>query len=273
MGKTIERMNASYEEIVLRNCLSAIDLSSREGIDFVIFPEMLLTDSIAAEIIDHIKTSSTSDCPKLIFLGSIWHNRMNRCLVISNLGEVIFEQHKQSIYQFDNHSENLSFENNTMNILEYPQLGRIFTLICSDIRDETTLSMVERFGGDLIILPAFTPSLDLKTKSEDLAKSYLCATVMGNSSSALALDREYWTDYDSRVGFISIPGKVETSNSCKTEYYSMDENYRRSDLGSLGWLVTIYPGDIIQDSTNTICAKMTINALTGSSNETIIRER
>lgn len=68
---------------------------------------------------------------------------------------------------------------------------------------------------DILIIVSYSPSLDMKSASEELAKSCRCISVMCNSCSSISNGGGY-----KRIGYIVIPVKQETYREYHTEFYT-----------------------------------------------------
>ena len=258
----IKNIKIHHETTIRQRCMLALHSSINTHVDIAIFPELLLTEQIIGEMLTEIRKIEPKTLPRLMVLGSVWQNRTNRSIVVSNAGDIVMEHFKQHPYKFGTLIEDLSLENTKIQFMDYPIIGRIFTYICNDLNSEKMLEVVERFGGDLLLLPSFSPSLDLKTKAEDLAKSYVCSTVMCNTCSALKMDRVNWTNCEGKaVGFISIPGKMNTSNWCKTETYKTCDVCCQCKVNSCGWLITLHLDQLEQDVSQVVANKISIDPI------------
>jgi len=252
---TITGMGKKEEERMLKRFKAALERCKKRGVDIAIFPELTMTRENLEEVQNSIK-SMMGKCPILMVLGTIWEVysengiefKQNVSVVMSNWGEILFEQQKQSsflsqkpghIYPEDGnakgHKEELSFNEKTVNVIDIEGVGRFCTLICRDILKTTLISFMERLLADVVLVPAFSPSSNgLKTKLKSLVAGYRSTILLCNCCSALHAwkdkDEDYWIPKEIlekniiredkpdekkegvwELGFIMTPAKNKTS--------------------------------------------------------------
>ena len=268
---SINAMNDKIEKYIIDRCGSFIE--SLDDIDFLIFPEMLMTESI----IESIKVETIKKGIKFVFCGSIWENGNNICRVLYE-GEEIFQYYKKIPFDlkyseeefkniinncsdnqqlhilnslFNNHifekneqiifQEKLKSENN-VHIIDINNFGRIMTYICKDIDDDCYMNIPKILQSDFIFLPACTPSTDLKSSAVIFSERYHCATIMCNTCSSLCkneLSLKSRIKNKNHIGFITTPSKDNTERSHKINYYNFNENCSNCNNNCKGRIFTI----------------------------------
>lgn len=182
----------------------------KQDIDFLIFPEMLMTENIISAIQYKEKVSS----PQFIINGSIWKDYVNKSVITDGNGKEIFNYCKKEPFKFE--KDNIQYKeflrtekNKEYTILEIEGLGRVGIGICKDLISEKVKLFHKCIGTDLLIIPAYTKSMDIQASAEDLSKQYNCVVVVANACSALGKGLKL----DNRIGFITLPAKNDTDRS------------------------------------------------------------
>lgn len=246
----IEKMHHLVEEKLVnryRVFLNNLD----NNIDFLVFPEMLMTEYI----LNNIKDVITKKEIKFTFCGSIWKDRSNICTVLYE-GERIFNYTKKIPFEIKyskeqlqnlisnckntkqmeilksilaNHDfnkyEQVVFEElinreHDVHFIDINTFGRIATFICRDIDDDSFINISKLLLNDFIVLPACSSSLDLCNNAEHLAERYHCTTIMCNTCSAVCeidKDLRHSIENDKVIGFITTPAK----NGTKREHHNV----------------------------------------------------
>lgn len=210
----IEKLKTRYVDICKR--------AEKEGIDLLIFPEMLMSDTIIASK----EKKEGKRNPYVIINGSIWEDKMNRSVVTDGNGNQILNYLKKEpfIYRHDNveYKEWLDKEKNKEYcILEIEGIGRIGIGICKDLINENVKLFHKYIQTNMLLIPAYSKSMDLLASAEELSKEYNCIVVVANACSALEekkLERE-----EDRVGFITLPAKKGTDRSAIILRYYRNE--------------------------------------------------
>lgn len=109
-------------------------------------------------------------------------------------------------------------KNKEYSVLEIARLGRIGVAICKDLKNEYIKLFHKCIGTDILIVPACTNSMDLKSSAEEMAGEYNCAVLVANTCSARSSNGT-----DKRIGFISLPAKQKTDRTTLTIEYSQNE--------------------------------------------------
>lgn len=213
----IEKMKEDAENMLIDVVASTYERLRDKDIDILIYPEMLMTDNIMKEI-------SEQKAAKIIANGSIWENRVNKTIVTDmSCNEILSYCKKEPfIYKDDEtdkeYTESLDGNRNKgYNILEIEGFGRIGFCICKDLLQEGIKQFHRIMDTNLLIVPAYTGSMDLKKSAEGLSSEYNCIVVVANACSALYKTEECCKQ--KTVGFITIPAKKGTSRESVTLDY------------------------------------------------------
>lgn len=232
----IERMyNEAEQELKLRY-EDIYDRCKMEDIDFLIFPEMLMTD----DIIKSLQNKEKGNSPQIIINGSIWKEYMNKSIVTDGTGKVIFSYLKKEPFKFKKGEEEYrEYLNRAQNkeyaILEIDRVGRIGIGICKDLLNEDVKLFHKYIGTDILIIPAYTKSMDLQSSAEELSAEYNCVVVVANACSALGEKNESGR----RIGFISLPAKYRSDRTRITRNYCKDKCVDECECRCIGKLFAI----------------------------------
>lgn len=217
----IRDMHKSAESELKERYRNICSRCEQENIDFLIFPEMLMTEKIISAIQNKEKVSS----PQIIINGSIWKEYMNKSIITDGKGTEIFYYCKKEPFKFQKDDvEYKEFlkeeENREYTILEIENLGRIGVGICKDLINEEVKLFHKYIGTDILMVPAYTESMDIQSSAENMSKDYNCVVVMANACSALGKTKTGNTA--NRVGFITFPAKNNTDRSYILRRYTRD---------------------------------------------------
>lgn len=215
----IESMNPNVEERLKHKYSDVCDKAECEDIDFLVFPEMMMTENILSGII----TKEKKDSPRIIVNGSIWKDKANRSIVSDENGNEIFSYFKKNPYTFEKngieYKELLDKrKNKEYHILELEGFGRVGIGICKDLISEEIRLFHKYIGTNLLIVPSYTKSMDLESCAENLSKDYNCVVAVVNACSALQKKEN-----NTRIGFITLPAKDKSDRAGVTIRYFRDE--------------------------------------------------
>lgn len=235
-NELIKRFEKCFESILNQN------------VDVVVFPEMLLSERILEQIQKKIKKTRSISLPQIIVLGTIWKNNSNQCVILDNRGTIIFKQHKQTPFVYDNiYTENLENQDNKINFFDIDGFGRIFTFICKDIMEPEMRNICRKMEGDYVILPAFTNSLDLVDPTKEMASEFWCTTIMCNSCSAFCNKDNKTTDCQTnkQIGFITVPSKNKNKRDSRIEEYFFTDTCNSDHSHCRGFMCDISYNDFV----------------------------
>lgn len=269
----IKNMLPEIEELIILKCQKFIENLNNE-IDFLIFPEMLMTQKIVNKVISFTEKKDI----RFVFCGSIWENDKNICYVFYE-GEEIFRYYKkipfelqysqkefaeviekcsnkeqleilQFLYNQHDFSQKISFQERLKNeqnihIIDINKFGRIITYICRDIDDDSYMDISKIAQCDFIFLPACSPSNDLANNAASLSERYHCTTIMCNTCSSLCNnDVSSKISSNQKIGFITTPSKHDTTRSHKKFYYSFEDSCRNCSSYCNGRIFSINMEDL-----------------------------
>lgn len=227
----IESMKKDAEKEILERYKAILKKVSKEDVDFLIFPEMLITEEIVKSI------DNKEDSPKIVVNGSIWKDYKNKTIVTDGKGNEIFNYLKKEPFKYKQkgieYKEYLDCEyNGDFSILEIEGIGRIGIAICKDLINDEIKMFHKYIGTNILIVPAYTNSMDLQSAAEELSKDYQCIVIVANSCSALAKKGE--NKEKERVGFITLPAKSGTDRANIIKMYYKDECVGECDCKCCG---------------------------------------
>lgn len=208
----IEKMYENAEEDLKDRYENICSRCKDEDIDFLVFPEMLMTE----KIISSIKIEDKIQSPCIIINGSIWKENMNKAVITDGRGEKIFSYYKKEPFKLKKEDKeyreclNKSI-NREYSIMEIEGVGRIGVGICKDLISEDVKFFHKMVGTDILIIPAYTRSMDLQASAEELSQEYNCVVVVANACSAL--NKTNGEVLNRKIGFITLPAKKDAARS------------------------------------------------------------
>ena len=268
----IEKMFPLKEKMLLERYIVFLN-SIDTDIDFLILPEMLMTE----HIFNNIKNIIIEKKIKFMFCGSIWKDNNNICTVLYE-GETVFSYNKKVPFELKYNRNQLqsvikkcsdkqqrevledilkthSFENNNyvifrekleknddLHIIDINTFGRVSTFICRDIDNDSFINVSKLLLNDFIILPACSPSMDLCNNAVHLAERYHSTTIMCNTCSALCHNKRELTENikkEKAIGFIITPSKTGSERNHKKLLYMFNENCLSCEKNCTGRIFNI----------------------------------
>lgn len=215
---SVHGLTETAEEDIKKKYLQACMTSSEHDLDFLIFPEMLLTKDIVASFPKDVHLK-----PIFVINGSIWEDEKNICIVSNEKGEEIFSYFKKNAYTYPKGGvtiyENLDPEvNKKYEILEIENFGRISVAICKDLASNEVRNFHQKMGTNVLIVPSYTESMDLTYDSRFMAAGFHCIVILANSCSAVSKKGDI--NKGKKTGFVCTPAKNGTERAGYVYYYS-----------------------------------------------------
>lgn len=213
---SIKNAKTEKKELILNTFKKQLSYFKNKDVDIIIFPEMYLIDEIIDNIKDIVLTSlDTFYCDdksiRLIIAGTHWKNQNNICYVIDNYGNIVYKQNKFEPYEYHGKLEDLNVSDYLIHILDIYNIGRLLTLVCKDISNEKLYNLFLDIRGDIVLHPAYSPSLDTVLEAEKYTRKSNCISVFANACASRADKKE--------IGFCSTPQRTGTSSSAKITKY------------------------------------------------------
>lgn len=211
-------MHAIAEKYLADRYTNILNRYKDVDMDFLIFPELLFTEKISEVLKEYGNEIGLKT--KFVINGSVWKNKENKCVVTDGKGHTIFEYRKKRPFIIENkYKEELDQQKNKeFSILEIDGIGRIGICICKDLIDENVKSFHKYMRTNILIVPAFTGSMDLQSAGMELSMDYDCIVIVANACSAIDKESE-----KSRIGFITCPGKKNTDRTPLVRMYYQNE--------------------------------------------------
>lgn len=242
---SVNGMKDDAKKMLQKRYIDIYRRSLTKDIDFLVFPEMLMTREMILQIQEE---DEKRNGPKFIVNGSIWENFTNRSVLTDGGGNEIFAYYKKNpfIYEKDGkeYKECLREceDSKKYAILEIEGIGRVGICICKDLMHEDILMLHKYLKTDLLLVPAFSSSLKMKIDAQNLAEKYNCFTIFVNSCAAY---REHWKDGEQKsIGFLTVPAKEKSSNDYCVREYCADVCIRQCEEKCIGKLFTLSFTDI-----------------------------
>lgn len=196
----IDSINQKYKDM--------IDRIYRENIDIAVFPELSMNQKTESEIKKYLAEKAISQPDgtlKLLFMGSLWDDGKNECVLFSGNGSVLLRNQKRSPFFFQSggkeYRENLKERTQKHELLDVGGLGRILYVICKDDLDDLPqISFWNEYKVSMEIISAFSPSVSYFVKQmKRFAEDYLGVSILANSCEPRS-DKE-----EKDVGYLMIP--------------------------------------------------------------------
>lgn len=210
--------------------------SREKDIDFLIFPEMLITQNIVNTIKDEY--DEKDGYPEFIINGSISKDGTNKSIITDGVGNEIFSYFKKtSFYHRVGKQIYREYLDKTKNrdyvILEIEHYGRIGIGICKDLTNENFKIFQKSMKTDILIIPSYTPSLDLLSSAKEISEEYLCTVIVVNACSAI-------NDKNSDdIGFLTYPGKDGTRRCENIQMFSKKSCKKNCEIICEGRIITV----------------------------------
>lgn len=254
----INGMCDEYESIILESYLNIIQKYKGSNVDFIIFPEMFLTENILKQIHEYLKLNGDNDEKMQIYiLGTIWSDFSNKVVIMTSEGEYVFSQYKSVPFDLStNKEEKLKQKEkpHKIHLMDFPEFARINTFICREIEDDALMLIPKRLESNIVFSPSFSPSLDMKTCPNHLASNYHCLTVISNACSARYSSKA--VEEHKAIGFLCQPCKSGTESSVKAINYTFNERCKTCNNKCDGIKITINFGEIESDIEKTYSTKI-----------------
>ena len=211
------KMYSESEEKLRNRYKDICERSKKRDIDFLIFPEMLLTEDMIFSTRDNESLQQ-----QIVINGSVSKKKINKVIITDAKKDLICTYCKKEPFEYENKKDKKTYkewldykQNREYSIIEIEGMGRIGVCICKDLLNEDVKLFHKYIKTNILIIPAYTASMDLYSSAESLSKDYLCVVVMVNACSAI--------DNKKEIGFITLPAKKDTSRSNNRVDYIQDE--------------------------------------------------
>ncbi len=214
-------MYEGKEETLKQRYCKLLNSCNFDNIDFLIFPEMLMTKNI----LNSFKKCRTGNC--LTFWGSIWEDMKNQSVITGTNGTEILSYDKKIGFALKGdriYLEHLKerIKKVPYDVIDIEGIGRVGICICRDLTFQEVYNLHAYLETNILIVPAFSESMDIYTGAEELAKKEKCIVVLANSCSAC-----YNKNTATEIGFLVMPAKKRNTRSVYKEIYGnlscMDE--------------------------------------------------
>lgn len=232
----IEYMHKNAEKELKKKYKDVLERCENEDIDFLIFPEMLMTENIFSTIKNNEKKNSL----QFVINGSIWKDYTNKCVVTDGGGNEILSYYKKDSFKYEEkgveYTEHLdSQKNQEYSVIEIEGLGRIGVCICKDLTYEKVKTFHKCAGTDILLVPAYSKSMDLMSSADNLSQEYLCIVVVANACSALSGDSKE----GKRIGFLTMPAKNNSDRTNILKTYTQNECIKECNHKCVGKKITV----------------------------------
>lgn len=230
----VKDMSDSVKECLSYRYASIYKKCIGKDIDFLIFPEMLISESFLNQV------KIQQGAPQIIINGSIWENLSNKSIITDGNMKEIFSYFKKEsfVHKIDGKSykEHLdTTKNKNYELLEIPEIGRVGVCICKDLISEVVKRFHKSLGTSLLIVPAHTASNDLQSSARNLSEEFNCVVVVANSCSSISSKN----NFQKGIGFLTLPAKNTSSRTCLIKEYEKTECVNNCEKECCGKIFSI----------------------------------
>lgn len=198
------------EEDINKCYMELLDRAISQKAEIVIFPELAMNSSTETEIQKYLQRKSlqTNDYTlKLIFLGSVWKNESNTCVLISGKGTVLCRNEKKNPFstmrEGKEYFEKLSKRPMKYELLDIKDLGRILYVVCKDgLDDIDQVSFWNEYEVNFEVISSLSPSISyFDRQMSDMVEKYMGIAFVSNS----CCERVQEVGDKKIIGFIKAP--------------------------------------------------------------------
>lgn len=189
-----------------------------EQVDIVIFPELAMNEQTEEIISDYLSKQSLG-VPgyslKLVFLGSLWSEGKNECVILSGQGSVLVRNQKTNpfILKRDEkkYKERLKSRAKELELLDVESLGRILYVVCKDgLADMRQISFWNEYRVNFEVISAYSSSISFfEEQMRALAGKYYGIGIVANSCAPRP-------EEEPEIGFVEVPCRDARNRSQNT---------------------------------------------------------
>lgn len=231
----IDGIKPLQEKNLKKRYQTFFDICKKQDMDFIVFPEMLMLDSIFEDL------RYTNSLNSIIFWGSVWKNLVNRCYITDFTGKELCSYDKKAGYEYEKNGktyiEHLKeiYKKVPYVVIDIEGIARIGICICRDLTFNAVKELHKHIETNILIVPAFSSSKDLYSRAKELALLSNCIVLVVNSCSAF-----YGTSQPQKdIGFLVVPAKCGNSRAVYKEEYGNAECLSCCDLHCKGKSITL----------------------------------
>lgn len=219
------------EEIYTERVIETLKAISEQDIQIVIFPEFVFSSKMLKLVREYLRSNKEKNKLGLIIFGTIWEDRINKCVILSGDGKKLGEQHKLNKFHktpnFNNKSNNegivLDSKKREINIYDIKHFGRINTPICVDFVSNNYYDRLLQMNVNVCFNPTYTESLyAFETRARFIGEHnygsvFLCNTCIPIEKK-VSEDKSKKIDKDYKLFFGYIPVKgigIKNEQYCK----------------------------------------------------------
>lgn len=215
---SVRKHGVQAEKFLVDAVKKIIKKADAFGSEIFVFPEMLGTENMRAEVSSMLQTEPLKNM-KFFVLPSVWfrHNNIkeakntNKSCVMNYCGDVLFEQDKLKEYTYqdqnDPHSRFIEdiVTGSVIHMIHAEGFGSAAVLICRSMLDtDMRTVLMQKLNVRLLLCPSWTPGSSYEFKTSFMHGAECCCnTVWCNTCSAL----RHKKDPKKEVGIITGYGK------------------------------------------------------------------
>lgn len=201
------------ENIVRNNVKCIMQRAKEEGVNILIFPEMIGMDGMQADCRQLYEENWDAGRPEIIVFPSMWKECTNTSVITGADASEIGRQQKQNPYQRyveEYNTEAIEDLNPDRKIvlLHIESIGRIAVVICKDfLIREYRRRILDALKATLIIVPSFsTGNFDFRQVMGE-CKQYDCGVIWLNCCGAMHLEGVKESNFKD-IGYLQFSGKL-----------------------------------------------------------------
>lgn len=218
-------------------------------VEIVIFPEMGMNEETENEIQNFLirKSLKNENTIKLIFLGSLWKEGKNQCVLMSGAGTILLRNKKENPFLVEKNGkkyyEKLECKPEKYEIIDIDNLGRILYVVCKDgLEDFEQREFWSDYEINMEVISSYSPSISFfEQHLSDFVKKYNGIGIVANSCAARLKTFEKNKD----TGFIILPELREEDLFCETcacyGYKCIEEEWKECNFGKCVHIYDIHP--------------------------------
>ncbi len=202
-------INENPEKVdINKGYLALLECMIEENVEIAVFPELSMNERTEREIKDYLvrRTLELNEFPlKLVFLGSLWKEGKNECVLLSGNGSVLCRNRKQNPFELEldgkKYKEALCQRPKCYETIDISRLGRVLYLVCKDAFDEMAQAAFRNeYEINFEVISSYSASVSLfGDQMRDLSEKHLGIGMIANSCCPRAEKGER------DIGFIEIP--------------------------------------------------------------------
>lgn len=222
--------NLEIENNLTEKYLHILEKMIQDKVNIAVFPEILLTTATITRVKEFLKASPADSSLGIIFCGTIWQNFSNILYVLTGRGKELMTYKKVTPFEYKHddgksYLEHLKPEDEDLTLIDIDGIGRIICSVCKDFQNANRIEIPQHIlNCNIAVVSAYSPSIQtFKTYTNVFAERDHGISVICNACGSIA-KKTCATDNckSHKVGYLTMPSKVDTLVKGKNYFYSTD---------------------------------------------------